>query len=232
MPVKYTYLLVDIFCLLFPLIASFHPRIQFYKQWRYFILPCIITAILFLIWDIFFVIIGVWEFNEKFITGIYMYNMPIEEVLFFICIPYACTFTYYCINKFIAFKLPANSIYFFNYLFIILLAVATFVWRHKLYTSVTFFFLALFLFIAMQRKFAQWAQFYIAYSLILIPFLVTNGILTGSFISSPVVLYNDLENLDIRIFTIPIEDVFYALLLMGMNVYGFEQNRNKKLIMK
>jgi lycopene cyclase domain-containing protein len=227
MPEQYTYILVDFFCLLFPFIASFHPRIQFYKQWKYFIIPCILTAFLFLVWDVIFVNWGVWGFNEKYILGHFVLNMPIEEILFFIFIPYACVFTYYCFDKFITFPRPGSIITIFNYLLTISLAITAFIYHDRLYTSVTFSLLALFLLFLMRSGFNKWFHFYSAYLFILIPFLISNGILTGSYIDEPVVIYNNAENLGIRIFTIPFEDAFYAMLMMAMNVYGFEKMRGK-----
>ncbi|GIR49788.1 MAG: hypothetical protein CM15mP58_18850 [Burkholderiaceae bacterium] len=44
----------------------------------------------------------------------------------------------------------------------------------------------------------------------LIPFFIVNGVLTGSWIVDQVVWYNDTENLGLRISTIPIEDGIYA----------------------
>jgi lycopene cyclase domain-containing protein len=61
--------------------------------------------------------------------------------------------------------------------------------------------------------------FLVSYLIILIPFLIINGLLTAI----PVVLYNDHENLATRIYTIPVEDVFYGMLLIMMNVVGYEK---------
>ena len=58
------------------------------------------------------------------------------------------------------------------------------------------------------------ATFLVSFAIILIPFLIVNGFLTAI----PAVLYNDAENLGIRIYTIPFEDTFYGMLLVMMNI--------------
>ena len=57
-------------------------------------------------------------------------------------------------------------------------------------------------------------SFLISYLFIIIPFLIINGILTGSLIIDQVVWYNNMENLGLRIGTIPIEDFFYGFTLL------------------
>ena len=59
-------------------------------------------------------------------------------------------------------------------------------------------------------------HFYLMYSIILIPFFIVNGILTGMWISEEVVWYNDEENLGFRLMIIPVEDVFYGMAMLLM----------------
>lgn len=46
------------------------------------------VAIIFILWDVFAVFFNHWGFNHNFIIGVFIFNQPIEEILFFFVIPY------------------------------------------------------------------------------------------------------------------------------------------------
>ncbi|HQH40174.1 MAG TPA: lycopene cyclase domain-containing protein, partial [Bacteroidales bacterium] len=70
-------------------------------------------------------------------------------------------------------------------------------------------------------------RFYLAYGIILVPFVLVNGVLTGSWIDGEIVSYNNAENLGLRIMTIPAEDIFYGMSLILLNTGFFEYFRKK-----
>jgi len=71
----------------------------------------------------------------------------------------------------------------------------------------------------MKKDFKLLQRYFPTFMVMLIPFFIVNGILTGSFIENEVVWYNDNENLGIRLGTIPVEDVVYAFTLILTNLY-------------
>ena len=221
---EYTYLLVNFFTIIIPFLFSFHPKLNFYKTWPAFFPAVLLTGLLFVLWDMQFTSIGVWGFNERYLTGIELGNLPIEEVFFFICIPYACVFTFHCLSLFMTnsgdLKMQRSVT-----IFLIVFSLATgFLNLGKLYTSTTFFLLAVLLIISEFIYKANWLLlFYKIYLVLLLPFFIVNGILTGSWIEEEVVWYNSEEYMGIRLGTIPLEDVFYGatLILMNLLIYKF-----------
>ncbi len=220
-PDSYLYLLVDIACLAFPLFFSFFKRFYFIHQLKRFAVGSLLTGSFFIFWDILFTDQGIWSFNPRYICGIYFFNLPIEEVFFFFFIPYASVFTWHCMHQ-------LTNVSRFNRLFskiASVLGIALFITAlfnlTRLYTSVTFFLTAFALFGLGWKKPRWTAEFFIAFLLILIPFFISNGILTGAFTEEPVVKYNPLFNLGIRMITIPVEDTFYGMLLILGNIAGF-----------
>jgi len=175
---------------------------------------------------------GIWGFNPRYLTGIEVFYLPIEQILFFVTIPYACLFTYEAMNYYIKNDILASAAYPLSYLLSIALITLGIVFMERWYTTVTFMSAGIFLLLLTYLKRPRYlSRFFVGYIVCLIPFLIVNGILTGSFIPDEIVWYNNEENLGLRIFTIPIEDTMYMLLmlLMSTSIYEGWKQRNGKL---
>ncbi|MCF8277931.1 MAG: lycopene cyclase domain-containing protein [Flavobacteriales bacterium] len=220
---KYTYLLVNLCSVAVPLAFSFESKLQFYKKWKALFPALLLPAIFFLVWDSIFTAQGVWGFNQQYLTGIKLYNLPLEEVLFFFCIPYCCVFTYEVLNHFIKRDVLGKYARHGATILAYMLVALAFKYSDKAYTFWTSVFTLVFLLahLVLLKK-PYWSRLVFAYLVILIPFFIVNGILTGTGLENPVVWYNDDENLGIRLLTIPVEDSMYGFLLIASNISLFE----------
>ncbi|MCV9385414.1 lycopene cyclase domain-containing protein [Reichenbachiella ulvae] len=219
----YTYLAIDLGALLIPFLFSFHHKLRFDKEWKYYLPAMVLVAIPFLIWDEYFTQIGIWGFNPDYLSGIYLGHLPLEEVMFFICIPYACVFTYHCfkIGGF-NFLNDRISLWISLVLSLALIAILSFYFG-RFYTTSTFILLPLsILYLQFIKKAPYLKNLYFAYFFLQVPFFITNGLLTGSWIDQPIVWYDDSQNMGFRIATIPFEDTFYGMLLILWNIAFFE----------
>jgi lycopene cyclase domain-containing protein len=221
---KGLYLLIDFCTVIVPFLFSFHPKLQFYKQFKAFFLSCFTVGTLFVLWDVYFTSIGVWGFNSDYLIGIYLFNLPIEEVLFFVCVPFSCVYSYHCLNLFYDFNMEQKTEQRVVAILSSLLLFVGIVYYDRLYTSVTFISLALLLvYFSFMRRTSWLGRLMNIYLFLLLPFFIVNGILTGTGLEAPIVWYNNHENLAIRLLTIPIEDAFYGFALILLNVFFYEK---------
>ncbi|SDG69136.1 lycopene cyclase domain-containing protein [Mucilaginibacter sp. P25] len=223
---RYTYLLINLLTVFFPVVLSFDKRVQFYKTWKFIWPGMAITGLFFLFWDVLFTIRGVWSFNPAYIIGVKFFGLPLEEMLFFLTVPFACIFIYACLNHYVKWLMPFRLTGIISSMVILLSILMLILYHDRLYTEITFGLLLL-LVVLIQYVFkADWVnRYYLAYIVALLPFYIVNGILT----SVPIVLYNNAENLGKRVGTIPFEDHFYLMALLLMNIGFFEYFKRQKL---
>ena len=224
---KSEYLIFNIIVLSGPLIFGAMKRFYFLDRVKYTVLPILIPGMLFLIWDSI-VTYSHWQFNPKHILGITIFNLPIEEILFFITVPFACLFTWEMIvrrsNKkeimWIS-KIP-------SYLYLLIpLGVWLFI-SGKHYTGLATAILGLAILVdqVLKTNIIVQRRFYFYLLLVMIFTLIFNGYLTWR----PVVTYGVDYQLDFRIFTIPIEDFIYGTALIFMNTSIYQKIINKKVL--
>lgn len=219
-PGKYTYLLLMVGTLLGPLALSFDRKVHFYTRWKALFPALLPMFLVFIVWDVIFTRNDVWWFNKEYVVGLFIAELPVEEWLFFILVPFACVFIYDVIKHYFTIKPSSAGVYILILLLAALTALSV-IYNDRTYTLVNFItagaLIIVHLFLKTHKSYLN--LFFISYLVCLIPFFLVNGVLT----SLPVVGYNNEENLAFRVFTIPVEDFIYlfTMLLMAVTFYEY-----------
>ena len=218
------YLKILILSTFVPVIFSFHPKVKFYIYYKSILRATLSVSSVYILWDIIFTKLGIWGFNNQYLNGIYIFNLPIEEILFFLCIPFCCLYSYHLVEKFNISFFKNTDWEKINVYFLFIVLVLGLINYTKIYTFICFIMFSLVLFIVDKSSIKiNFNFFYTTIILIIIPFLIINGALTGLFFDQTVVWYNNKEILGLRIFTIPLEDAFYAHQLILLNLMFYKK---------
>lgn len=207
-----------------PFFLSFDKKVHFYTYWKALFPSVLIVGILFLIWDEYFTQLGIWGFNPKYLTGIFIGHLPIEEVAFFLVVPYACVFIYEVLKTYFPKAAVKKLGHFFAFAFTLAGLIFGITHMENWYTASACILSALltigFYFV---NRMEWYGSFVLTFLVALIPFLIVNGILTGAVTNEPIVWYNEEHIMGIRIITIPLEDLFYnyAMLLPLIGLYEY-----------
>ena len=220
----FLYLLLNIGSVSIPFLYSFEKKMRFIKHWKQVFTSLTIVATVFIIWDVIFTTNGVWGFNPDYHLNILFFGMPMEEWMFFFCIPYASIFIHYALAYFKPTLLLSKKMTrFITFLFMLILLPLVFLNIEKDYTFVNSIFLLFILLMGAIYGIKHLQRFYISFLVILVPFFIVNGVLTGTGLEEPVVWYNNTKNLGIRLATIPVEDIGYAFTLIFSNILLIEK---------
>jgi lycopene cyclase domain-containing protein len=212
---RYTYLIIDFFIVLVPALYSFDSRIRYYRCFSALGLSMVVVGIPYIAWDVLVTRWGEWSFNARYLTGVEVFNLPVEEILFFVTVPYSCLFiyesvAYYSENR----PLRIPRALFFAIALVLLAASVLF--SHHGYTLKAFTSGAIFLLGALliKQEFIVSTRYWVWLGICYIPFLVVNAVLTAL----PVVEYNPRAILGPRVGSIPVEDFFYNFSMLSF--YG------------
>ena len=222
---QFEYLIFNIIVFSGPFFLGLLKPFYFVDRWSNTMIATVIVAIPYLIWDS--LVTGThWSFNPMYILGIKIARLPLEEILFFITVPFACIYTWEMIIR----RNPATRIEKLNvikYLPYVLPLAGIWLFINGLqYTGLVFLFLAIAIgldHLLNTNLFLQ-KRFYLFMGFIILFTLIFNGYLTWR----PVVLYGEAYQVGFRIFTIPIEDFGYGISLLYMCTAIYDKLRTRK----
>ncbi len=214
------YLWINIGMIAIPLLFSFYERMSFYKKWASLFPAIIVTAVIFLSWDQWFTEMNLLGFNAKYLLGFYVYDIPVEKIIFSFTFPYTCVFIYEALRSYVRYNETFEELYrWFSLLFFGVACSLLYWFNDRLYTAVTCLVLTLILgthLVVIRRRYMSW--FYFAYIACLPLMLLVYGLLS----SKPVIYYNDLENMGVRFMKIPVEQFLYNLVMLSMCIGIYE----------
>ena len=89
-----TYAMVLFVAGIIPFIMSFFPLFGIRGNVRALFISITFIVLLFGAWDIFATWRGHWHFEPERVWALRIINLPLEEVLFFLVIPFCCVLTW------------------------------------------------------------------------------------------------------------------------------------------
>ncbi len=221
---KIEYLLFDLFILVFSWIGALSYPKKRLPRVRPMVVATALVALFFIIWD--WVVTGWWwRFNPAYTLGIFIGNLPLEEVLFFLIIPSSCLLIWVNLRTHIegAWKLPVEKWVGIGLLLLTIVSITQEWW----YTmSVCSLGAGLCVWSVRTNQFLHKRSVSVWLMLVVVLTLIFNGYLTWR----PVVLYEASVKSGVMIGTIPVEDVLYGLILVaavGMIYERYESSGNR-----
>lgn len=207
-----TYLLINLLIIIFPLAMSFESKVRYITKFRHVLLSILIVSLPYIMWDVIAANRGDWSFNNEYILGFRLFSLPVEEILFFITVPFSSIFIYESLSVYLKeFDLKISRVTFTGISVLLFAAAVLFI--DKYYTFTVLIFSGMFLSLAnmIYPVILNSRLYWIFILFMFIPFFIVNYILT----SLPVVQYNSGAIIGIRILTIPMEDIFYSFSMLS-----------------
>lgn len=221
------YLLLNILVISVPLLLSFEKKLHFYKKLPYYFISILIISSVYIIWDIIATARGDWGFNPEYLIGVKIFNLPLEELLFFITVPYGIIFLYETFLFYTPTAKPLHinlNIFVAIGIFLTTVSIFFYTQSYTLYVIISvgaFFIIAPFTAKQLLKSIRFWQFMLISF----IPFFVMNYVLT----SLPIVTYGKNAIFGFRITSIPIEDFLYSFSLLSFYILTYTLAKEKWL---
>ncbi len=223
---NYTYLLINVALLLIPLILIYSMKMQQNRAVKFMLLAVFINVFVFSVPTEYLTQMKVIVFNPPYLTGFILWQLPIEELLFSLVMPFAGLAVYIFLNtRFPDLKFEKYSLALSNILLGICIAILYFGY-HNLYTLFTFLILLVFLlYVEYVNKIRFMYRFYRAWLVSLVPFYIAASIVNAL----PVIQYNEKETLIFNFLNVPFESPFYFMGMLLLTVYLFELFKSRAI---
>lgn len=221
-PAMNLYLIITLVVFAAPFALSFDKKVAFHTKWKQLFPSLLPVSAFYLLWDVLVTERGDWAFNPEYAGSLRLFGLPAGEWLFFLVVPYACIFILEVVRTYFPKKKYGNRKIVFGIciVMIILFIILALVFRAQDYTTLALLSVAVWIAIALllvpwifQEIHTLWF-----FLLSIVAFLLVNGMLTYL----PIVTYHPDAIWGIRIVSIPLEDLFYNIAMLGLYLVSYE----------
>ena len=216
---NYVYLLFNLIVLIPVLILSFKTDVKPHRHIAAFLGALLFVSVPFVLWDMWAVRAAHWGFNTDYVLGYRFIGLPLEELFFFVTVPFAMLYVWGVIKKHVTngavrlwVPLTAMSVaaglavsllilywdrgYTRTAMIAVLIAIAIVACSHLIFTK----------------------RFWVFQLVLLAIFFAANWVLTAL----PVVVYSGAAIIGTKILTIPIEDFFFNFAFINLFLVVFD----------
>ena len=217
-----TYVVITLAIIAGPFLLSFDKRVGFHRHWLQLGISMVPVSAAYLLWDVLVTEQGHWSFNPAYAGSWKLFGLPLGEWLFFLVVPYACIFILEVVRAYFPNRTYSDSgrVRTYAIVCVVLLLVTGYLFRGQSYTLLALLATSVWLTLTLIAQPGLLGDSHNLWFFLLsiIAFLVVNGILTGL----PIVLYTPEAIWGVRIASIPLEDLFYNISMLGLYLLSYE----------
>lgn len=221
------FLLINLIALLIPVLFSIWKKTFREINWLALIVAILCSGTFFVLRNYYLIHIGVKVYNPEHLIGSYIFGMPIEDILFFVTVPYAFIFIYRWTTKYFKHLEIQQFTYVFSLILTLTSILLSVVYYDHIYTFLTVSVLAIFNGVVYFGYTPKWySKFLIAFFLVTLHYILIDGIITLS-VENKIVFHAEDSVIGLYFFSIPIEDLlgFFLLFLMVTTCYEVFQKK-------
>ena len=224
---EFTYYIFNIIVFLPVLILSFMTDVKPHRHIRGLFAGYLLVSVPFMIWDVWATSAGHWGFNSEYVTGPYIFNVPLEEYLFFLTVPFALVYVWGVVKKHVTDKALAGILPLLVFGAVAAISIWTLVayWENG-YTRSAMIAALIATVAAATSRLAYTKRFWTFQVILLGLFMIFNSILT----MLPIITYGQDAIIGLNVGTIPVEDFFFnfAFATLFLLVYMYADKPRAK----
>lgn len=210
---KHIYSLIGLGIIIGPLALSFDQKVFFIGNILPVLVATVVVGAIYIAWDAWVVRLGDWKFNPEW-TGMWrLFDLPAGEWLFFLSVPYASLFLFEVFGAYFGRAMVSIVPRWMSFVLAGVFMSLAYAFRKKHYTFLAMFSVAVFMVLQglLVPDFWKRQDILLTMGSSVGTFLLVNGIYTRL----PTIHYNPNAIWGVRVGTIPLEDFFYNLGMLG-----------------